>query len=179
MKIKRILTVVLILFMLATLAFVWGNSMQSIEASQAMSLGVLEKVKPALEVMAGVGNVTDHFVRKLAHFTEFAVLGIQLALLLIQLGCVRFQPVVNCAFFGLIVATLDETIQIFSYRGAQVQDIWLDFAGLHGAAGRAGDISARKGCGASYAQKEQPVTAALKRIQIIIKARANFLRRFT
>ena len=130
MKIKRILTASLVFFVLSTLTFIWGNSMQSIEVSQALSLGVLEKVKPVLEVMAGVGNVTDHFVRKLAHFTEFAALGTQLALLLILFGRVRFQSVVNCAFFGLVVAMLDETIQIFSYRGAQVQDVWLDFAGF-------------------------------------------------
>lgn len=130
MKTKRISTVVLVFFVLGTLTFIWGNSTQSIEVSQALSLGVLKKVKPVLEVMAGVGNVTDHFVRKLAHFTEFAALGTQLALLLILFGRVRLQSVVNCAFFGLIVATLDETIQIFSYRGAQVQDVWLDFAGF-------------------------------------------------
>ncbi len=130
MKTKRILTAVLILFMLATLAFIWGNSMQSIDASQALSLGVLARVKPVLEAMAGAGNVTDHFVRKLAHFAEFAALGVQLALLLMLFGRVRLQPIANCAFGGLIVATLDETIQIFSYRGSQVQDVWLDFAGL-------------------------------------------------
>ena len=87
--------------------------MQSIEASQALSLGVLEKVKPVLEVVAGSGNVTDHFVRKLAHFIEFAALGIQLAVFLILFGRVRLQFVLNCAFFGLTVALLDETIQIF------------------------------------------------------------------
>ncbi len=116
--------------MFATLAFIWGNSTQSIEASQALSLGVLQKVKPVLEVMAGAGNVTDHLVRKLAHFIEFAALGIQLALLLMLFGRVRLQPVINCAFFGLAVAVLDETIQIFSYRGAQIQDVWLDFSGV-------------------------------------------------
>lgn len=127
---KRIPTVVLGLFLFMTLAFIWGNSMQSPEISQALSLGVLEKIKPLLEVVAGAGQVTDHLVRKLAHFTEFAALGAELALLLMLTGRVRPQPVVNGAFLGLIVALLDETIQIFSHRGAQIQDVWLDFAGL-------------------------------------------------
>lgn len=130
MKTKRISTVILIILILTTLAFIWGNSMQSIEASQALSVGVLEKVKPVLEVVAGAGNVTDHLIRKLAHFIEFAALGSQLAVLLILFGRVRLQLVLNCTFFGLTVALLDETIQIFSYRGSQVQDIWLDFAGF-------------------------------------------------
>ena len=30
---------------------------------------------PLLELFAGEGNVTDHLVRKLAHFAEYAMLG--------------------------------------------------------------------------------------------------------
>lgn len=118
------------MFIFITVGLIWGASVQSGEASQALSRGVLEKVKPALEVVVGAGNATDYLVRKLAHFTEFAAFGLQLALLLILFGRVRPQPVINCAFLGLLVAVIDETIQIFSYRGAQLQDVWLDFAGL-------------------------------------------------
>lgn len=32
--------------------------------------------------------------------------------------------------FGLLIAFMDETIQLFSDRGSQVQDVWLDFAGV-------------------------------------------------
>ncbi len=130
MKTRRICTAVLTIGLLATLCFIWGNSMQSVEASQALSLGVLEKVRPVLEAMAGVGRVTDHLVRKLAHFAEFAALGMQLALLLIMFGHVRLQSAINCLFFGLTIAVLDETIQIFTYRGSQLQDVWLDFFGF-------------------------------------------------
>ena len=130
MKKKGILRVVLILFIFITVGLIWGASVQSGEASQALSRGVLERVKPALEVVVGAGNATDYLVRKLAHFTEFAAFGLQLALLLILFGRVRPQSVVNCAFLGLLVAVIDETIQIFSYRGSQLQDVWLDFAGL-------------------------------------------------
>lgn len=28
------------------------------------------------------------------------------------------------------VAAIDETIQIFSHRGSQLQDVWLDFSGF-------------------------------------------------
>ena len=116
MKKKGILRVVLILFIFITVGLIWGASVQSGEASQALSRGVLERVKPALEVVVGAGNATDYLVRKLAHFTEFAAFGLQLALLLILFGRVRPQSVVNCAFLGLLVAVIDETIQIFSYR---------------------------------------------------------------
>jgi VanZ family protein len=130
MKGRRILSILLVVLILATLAFIWGNSMKSVEDSQEISLGVLARIKPVLGIFVGAGNVTDHLVRKLAHFTEFAALGLELVLLVILLGRVRFQTVMNCAFFGLASAVVDETIQIFSDRGSQVQDVWLDFAGL-------------------------------------------------
>ena len=31
---------------------------------------------------------------------------------------------------GFFVAAIDETIQIFSHRGSQLQDVWLDFSGF-------------------------------------------------
>jgi VanZ family protein len=80
-------------------------------------------------MLAGQDNVTDNLVRKLAHFVEYGALGCVLALLLTLLKRRRWQSVVNCAFAVLIVALTDETIQIFTGRGSQVQDVWLDFAG--------------------------------------------------
>lgn len=38
-------------------------------------------------------------------------------------------PIVQSAITALFVALTDETIQIFSNRGSQVQDVWLDFFG--------------------------------------------------
>lgn len=77
----------------------------------------------------GVGKVTEHLVRKLGHFMEFSLLGAEMAGLLIARRRLRFQGFVNCLFAGLSVAVIDETIQIFSQRGSQVQDVLLDFAG--------------------------------------------------
>ena len=126
---KRTLTLVLIILILVTIVFIWSNSLQSIPESQAKSIGFLNKVKPFLEIFVGTGNVTDHLVRKLAHFTEFGTLGCELALLLALRKHINWQSVINSAFFAMTVALTDETIQIFSGRGSQVQDVWLDFAG--------------------------------------------------
>ena len=127
---KNIACLMCILLILAVLAFIWGNSMQSVAESKALSLSVLDKVKPVLELFVGTGNVTDRLVRKLAHFIGFGALGCGLALLLIFRGRVRPRNVANCAFAGLVAALIDETIQIFSNRGPQVQDIWIDFGGV-------------------------------------------------
>ena len=130
MRKQKVASFIIIVLIIATIAFIWSNSLQSVPESQAESLGFLNKVKPFLEIFVGHCNVTDHLVRKLAHFTEFGIFGCGLALLLIFRGRTRLQSVVNCAFGGLIVALIDETIQIFTGRGSQVQDVWLDFSGI-------------------------------------------------
>lgn len=130
---KSIGTALLLLAILAALAFIWGNSLDSAVESAVKSGRVRELLQPLLERLVGQGGVTDHLVRKLAHFTEFAVLGALLLLLTAAAFRVRLQSVVNCLFFLLLAALTDETIQIFTGRGPQVQDVWLDFAG--GAAG--------------------------------------------
>ena len=125
---KKAIQILLAVLLLATVAFIWSNSLPSILESKATSLEIVEVVKPVLEPIVGPGNVTDRLVRKLAHFVEFGVLGCELMLLVIVRKRRGLQPIVNCLFAGLLVAVIDETIQIFSGRGSQVQDIWLDFA---------------------------------------------------
>lgn len=119
----------LFLLLAATLALIWGNSLQGPAASSALSSGSLKIFTPFLEIFVGRGNVTEYLVRKLAHFTEFAILGSELALLLIVYRKVSLQGVVNCLFASLSAAVIDETLQIFSGRGPMVQDVVLDFAG--------------------------------------------------
>ena len=126
---RSIGTVLLLLAVLAALAFIWGNSLDSAVESSLKSGRMQELIQPMLELLVGQGNVTDHLVRKLAHFTEFAVLGALLLLLTAAASRVRLQSVVNCLFFLMAAALTDETIQIFTGRGPQIQDVWLDFAG--------------------------------------------------
>ena len=90
-----------------------------------------EIVKPVLEVVVGKGNVTDHLVRKLAHFTEYMVLGCLMG------ANVAVRVRMSSWFFwsyGLLlclaVAVIDESIQIFSPgRSPQVTDVLLDTSG--------------------------------------------------
>lgn len=128
MRGKKISTALLLLAILAALAFIWGNSLDSAVESAAKSGRVGELLRPLLELVVGQGGVTDHLVRKLAHFTEYAVLGALLLLTAVGFR-VCLQTVVNCLFFLMAAALTDETIQIFTGRGPQIQDVWLDFAG--------------------------------------------------
>ena len=122
---KKILTVVIIV----TLAVIWGHSLLGREASSEESSFVMALLTPFLEIFVGRGNVTEHLVRKLAHFCEFFILGIELQLFFSLLKS-RKSAFLLALSHGLFTALVDETIQIFSGRGPMIQDVWLDFSGV-------------------------------------------------
>lgn len=124
---------ILILLIVFTLLFIWGNSVFDKEHSSWESNFVLELLTPVLEIFLGKGNVTEHFVRKLAHFSEFFALGAELLWFFSLTRNGKEQPSFRSALLALSHAVLsaltDETIQIFSGRGSAIPDIWLDIAG--------------------------------------------------
>lgn len=123
--------IVLVCLLIAlTLGFIWGNSIKSRSESKLLSLGVLQWIRPLLDAIFSPENVTDHLVRKLAHFTEFGLLGAELIWLTCFLRKLRLQAVLDCLLAGLAAAAIDETIQIFSARGSQAIDVLLDFGGV-------------------------------------------------
>lgn len=125
-QIKTILVVLLALL----LAFIWLHSMMPAEDSAEESQRVGQFLTPFLELLVGEGNVTDHLVRKLAHFCEYGALGILAGALLLvkkESGIFRWSYALLCA---LAVAVIDESIQLLADgRGARVQDVLLDTAG--------------------------------------------------
>ncbi len=126
---RRVAVVALALVILANIIFIWWNSLQSRTESQTLSLGVLQVLRPLLETVLPPERVTDHLIRKLAHFTEFGTLGAGLALLAVLLRRETLRAAIDCLLAGLAVALIDETIQIFTQRGSQVSDVLIDFAG--------------------------------------------------
>ena len=120
--------------------FIFSQSLPDREASKEISVGVTSKIAPFLELFLGSGNVSDHLVRKAAHFAEFFVFGTLSAVCAAlrakyasaKLGeavAVKTQSFANAAFLSLTTALTDETIQLFTGRGSQVADVWLDFSG--------------------------------------------------
>ena len=120
---KARLRLLLRLVLIATLCFIWSNSLVGKEGSASLSRTVTAWLN-------GIGiPVTEHFVRKSAHFCEFGLLGCELILLFWLRSGVHFQNLCNAAFAALLSAVTDETIQSFSGRGSQVLDVVLDFSG--------------------------------------------------
>lgn len=119
---KHILSILIVL----NLALIWGNSMLTGLSSEAVSGGVLALLGRFLPVLLTEAGHT--FLRKAAHFSEFALLGL--------LYCGRHRLVkgeapVHLMGFGLAVACIDETIQIFTPgRASSLIDVWIDASGF-------------------------------------------------
>ena len=111
------------LALVVTLCFIWGNSLLSRDESAAISQGLTAWLRSI-----GI-PVTDHFVRKLAHFCEFGLLGCELTLLFWLRYGLRLRELCLSALAAFLAAAIDETIQIFTGRGAQIKDVPLDFTG--------------------------------------------------
>lgn len=123
-KTKEKRTALTILVVL-TLAFIWGNSLMPGAISGAIS----DWFGAVLGHIFGgqVDTVHGHGVlRKLAHGTEYLVLGVELCLWLIP-----EQPWTALALSGVLAALTDETIQLFvPERCGQIKDVWIDLGGF-------------------------------------------------
>ena len=136
-------SVIIILLIFVNLLVIFGFSSANREESGEMSAGLtrilLENIYshyndlPAAEQEALLQS-THKFVRKAAHFCEFALLGFLSAGLLLWLShrvrsMNRWKTWLYPAVFTLLYAISDEIHQIFTNRGPRVTDVLIDFAG--------------------------------------------------
>ena len=129
MKYQKYIIILICILIALTLWFIWANSMESTAQSKAKSTDLLAKLQPVLDAALGPGKVTEHALRKTAHFLEFTLLGIELRLLFWLLGQRGIQGQANTLFAALAAAVADETIQSHTGRGSQLKDVCLDFSG--------------------------------------------------
>jgi len=125
---RKIFTVIFVL----TLIFIFGHSLMPGEASSTESGAVFEFLAPLFRIFLPERLVTDHLVRKLAHFSEYALLGLETGL---HFGGSGAQESIyrrsTRLGIGLFSAFIDETIQTFvSGRSGEVRDMWIDFFGF-------------------------------------------------
>ena len=116
--------------------FIWGNSLLPADDSAAASGSVLELLR-SLFAFLGFGDaawLTEHVVRKLAHFCEYLALGFSSFCALRphrragQHGRRRSYAVLAAALAA--VPAIDETIQRFvDGRCGQFSDVLLDMCG--------------------------------------------------
>ena len=111
---------------------IWSNSLRNADQSNAQSGALFALLQPYLAPFGLDGTLGHALLRKAAHMTEFAVLGLLWSGELAKAGgritlkraALRWQ---TC----MLTALADETIQLFfDGRGSQVTDVWIDFAGV-------------------------------------------------
>jgi len=80
------------------------------------------------DVGSGKALSGEGVLRKIAHASEFAALGMVLTIFMKEGPKTKVSLLVLC---GLGVALIDETIQLFvDGRSGQIKDVWIDLAGF-------------------------------------------------
>lgn len=126
---KLVLRIALILMIVGTVGFAYVNSMLPPEVSEQQSSGVGEIISQIIPPTSPLGSFVQQYLRKIAHFTEYGLLGAELAIYVIFFTENKKKWVPVSILFTFFVGFIDETIQVFSNRGPTVLDVWLDFAG--------------------------------------------------
>lgn len=112
---------------------IWHNSLQDAMHSEYASLSIVYFVQPILVKLGFTvpTGVLDAVLRKMAHLSEFTLLGFVLC------STCSFFPVLNkrnigvTLLIGLCIAVIDELLQRFSPgRSCQVSDMLLDWCGV-------------------------------------------------
>lgn len=119
-----------VLWVLLTTAFIFYNSSQSAVVSQQYSMGLLRVLCDAVSAVPFFDFLSDHLLRKAAHWTEFFLQAIFMCMFCFSTLERWWRGLIYILFLGLLTALTDEYIQLFSPgRSSMVQDVWLDFSG--------------------------------------------------
>lgn len=115
----------------AMICLIWGNSLVPGTGSGSLSLAVVEAVQGALRSIGlPFAWVTNFLVRKCAHFTEYAILGVLVTHALDIDRSHSFRAVLACALVLVAVPSMDEFIQLHvAGRCGQLSDVLLDCCG--------------------------------------------------
>lgn len=110
---------------------IWGNSMRTATQSAQQSGSVLAVLAPWLDALGIQPEAFHNILRKLAHFSEYGLLGLLWTAELWsgphhRKGRGSVERLGLCMFTALV----DETIQLFMPgRSGEIRDVWIDSAG--------------------------------------------------
>lgn len=126
-----VLRVLFTLFTLGCVLFIFYNGLQEGSASGLRSAEVTQMINAALARAGSQLQLSEHTVRKLAHFTEYMLLGF---VLMVTLRVYTRRLIAHISwpmFFGLSIAVADEYMQAFQpARTSSVHDVVIDFGGF-------------------------------------------------
>ncbi|MDX9808271.1 MAG: VanZ family protein [Acholeplasma sp.] len=113
-------------------SFILIQSLLPGEVSSNQSDFIVDTLHPFIQRL-GIHMGVDTFsfwIRKLAHFTEYFILGV-LLFVAYQSSYQKMKLYTIIFLQGLITASIDETIQLFTpNRSGELRDVLIDFLGV-------------------------------------------------
>ncbi len=129
--------ITLTVLIICTLCFTFYQSLLPPEQSTEVSDSVSDAIEPIIPSDTPSGSYIHTNLRKIAHFIEFAALGLEVALFVILFlpawgSTLRSKAklILHSYLVAPLTALLDETIQVFTGRGPAITDVWIDTAGF-------------------------------------------------
>ncbi len=124
---RKFLKIIPFILTVLTVLFIWFNSFMNSDNSELQSGFVLD-------LFNNIGiTVSEHFIRKMAHFSEYFLLGLLVTIdfNVITKSTKYLTVMLSCFLTGIFTALIDESIQTFTPgRAGMVMDVWLDFSGF-------------------------------------------------
>lgn len=114
------------------ICFIYKNSLTPAVISSTQSGAVLRMLHSFLGSL-GLDSawLTEHMVRKAAHFSEYSLLGLMLWNCLKHYKLPKQIWILLHGWLGTVIPLVDETLQLFTEgRSGQVDDVWLDICGI-------------------------------------------------
>jgi len=127
---KKVTRYALLALMLLTVLFIFYNSMLPPEESQEQSDTIKDVIVEVLPDNSPSEGFVEKYIRKIAHFSEYGLLGIEVALYIIFFERKRLVYSPLALLIPFLVGFLDESIQSLTDRGPAISDVWIDIGGF-------------------------------------------------
>lgn len=119
------------IFVFLYIAFIFSNSLQIGDTSSALSGGITKLIYTYIQAYVPITFDTFHyFIRKLAHFSEYAFLGLLVTYASLSSPILQNKKL-NIFLFCIGVPCIDETLQLFvPGRNGAILDVLIDMSGF-------------------------------------------------
>lgn len=124
--------VIIFILTAGMIAFAFIHSSMPADLSSEESESVMGVLQYILNFLGFSAELTDHIVRKAAHFAEYTAIGMLLVSCAYSFSRTKpYRYYSQILFAGLATAVIDETIQLnVAGRSGQITDVLLDFSGV-------------------------------------------------
>ncbi len=129
-KNKKVLLIIFSIITILILIFIFGNSLFSKDQSSTESGFIYNLCKPLLDFIFGKDVITHNIFRKMAHFSEYMLISLDIMILyIIKNNDSFYKNIYYPISIGLFIGVIDESLQIISDRGPAILDVLIDYSG--------------------------------------------------